>query len=158
MSELPSLNFFYTILLTTHHSNTTPVMLSSQLHAQLIIQSPSPLSLSLSLPPLSIRALLPTNIDALRLPFPHYRSEHFFPSITTVCPLGIFTVSLSPLSVCSCILNSSQNQHHFNFNFKELLTISIILSPLPLHDILPQYLRHVFSMRDSRCESGIFGE
>jgi hypothetical protein len=35
-----------------------------------------------------------------------YRSLHFFPSITTFCPLGIFTVSLSPLSVSSWILNS----------------------------------------------------
>jgi len=37
---------------------------------------------------------------------PHYRSEHFFPSMTTFCPFGILIVSLSPRSVCSCILNS----------------------------------------------------
>ena len=133
-------------------------MVSSRLHAQPIItlQSPSSLSLSLS-PHYRSEPFFLSNI-AFRLSFPHYRSEHFFPSITTVCPLGIFTVSLSPRSVCSCILNSSHNQHHFNFTFKESLTVSIILSLLPLHDILPQYLRHVFSMRDSRCESGVFGE
>lgn len=37
----------------------------------------------------------------------HHRSEHFFPSMTTFCPFGILTVSLSPRSVCSCILNSA---------------------------------------------------
>jgi hypothetical protein len=35
-----------------------------------------------------------------------YRSEHFFPSITTVWPLGILTVSLSPRSVYSWMRSS----------------------------------------------------
>ena len=72
------------------------------------------------------RVRLLIHLRLISLPFivSCYRSAQVFPSITTVCPFGIFTVSLSPLSVCSCILNSTIQSHQPQFPFPSHLLTS----------------------------------
>ena len=102
---------------------------------------------------------------------PH-KSEHFFPSTTTVFPFGILIVSLSPRSVCSWILSStiisphvpSQGNRYFNRKGNpqkgaenQRLTIQIsTLLRLPLlafslNNILQQNLSYLF------CVSNLLG-